>query len=166
MTCKWCSSTVAASGELKLVPYDAQTSNLSISQKWNQDSALIGSSPIFFLRYGWFGKGEEGNNINNGIGIGGSVGMGLSTLEWVDSLTNISVGDLLSEVSHNAVGPTLCHQQISYSCDSFDAAIAAHINKIIMPKIMDSHPPPFSLQFMMQRKHVMSFPSLRILRNY
>lgn len=82
-----------------------------------------------FLRYGWFGKGEEHNNTNNGIGIGGSVGMGLSTLEWVNSLTNISVGDLLSEVSHNAVGPAPCHQQISYSCDSFDAAIAAHINK-------------------------------------
>ncbi|XP_023734172.1 TSL-kinase interacting protein 1 [Lactuca sativa] len=129
MTCKWGSSTVAASGELKRVPYDAQTSNLSNSQKWNQDSALIWSPLIFHLRYGWFGKGEERNNINNGIGIGVSVGMGLSTLEWVDSLTNIIVCDMLSEVSHNIVGPTPCHQQISYNCDSFDVAIAAYINK-------------------------------------
>ncbi|KAJ0817883.1 hypothetical protein HanLR1_Chr00c0405g0748941 [Helianthus annuus] len=69
-------------------------------------------------RYGWFAKA-------------------FSTLEWADSLTNISVGDLLSELSHNqdanCVDSPLppgspCQQQISFSCDSFDAAIAAHIN--------------------------------------
>ncbi|KAI3512135.1 hypothetical protein L1887_19343 [Cichorium endivia] len=136
MTRKWGSSSIA-SGELTLVPYHIQTSNLTNSQKWNQDSlltagdvyAVIGSPPIFRLRYGWFTKAQE-TNIDQRINNGGNVGMGLSTLEWADSLTNISVGDLLSEVSRNAVGPTSpCHQQISYSCDSFDAAIAAHINK-------------------------------------
>lgn len=61
----------------------------------------------------------------------------LSAGEWADSLTNISVGDLLSELRHN-VEPD-CNmpeprnfdylQQISQSCDSFDVAIAAHIYK-------------------------------------
>ncbi|KAL3513109.1 hypothetical protein ACH5RR_025826 [Cinchona calisaya] len=62
----------------------------------------------------------------------------LSAGDWADSLTNISVGDLLIEASHNVevncIGsPELrnshCLQQIPISCDSFDAAIAAHIYK-------------------------------------
>ncbi|KAL3528435.1 hypothetical protein ACH5RR_007757 [Cinchona calisaya] len=62
----------------------------------------------------------------------------LSAGEWADSLTNISVGDLLTEASHNVEvngidSPVLrnsyCHQQIPFSSDSFDAAIAAHIYK-------------------------------------
>ncbi|CAH2042346.1 unnamed protein product [Thlaspi arvense] len=62
----------------------------------------------------------------------------LSAGEWADSLTNISVGDLLSEVAHNAVpdnvdppqpGSSECLQQGPFSSDSFDAAIAAHIYK-------------------------------------
>ncbi|XP_039068283.1 TSL-kinase interacting protein 1-like isoform X2 [Hibiscus syriacus] len=62
----------------------------------------------------------------------------LSAGEWADSLTNISVGDLLAEVPHdfdnNCVDhpvpeSSLCLQQIPFSCDSFDAAIAAHISK-------------------------------------
>ncbi|CAH1428037.1 unnamed protein product [Lactuca virosa] len=55
---------------------------------------LIGSPPVFHLRCGWFGKGEESKNINNGIGR--SVGKGFSTLEWVGSLTNISVDDSMN----------------------------------------------------------------------
>ncbi|XP_077246978.1 TSL-kinase interacting protein 1 isoform X2 [Tasmannia lanceolata] len=60
----------------------------------------------------------------------------LSAGEWADSLTNISMGDLLSEASRIADanctdGPTegsaLHLQQIPFNCDSFDAAIAAHI---------------------------------------
>ncbi|KAK9058805.1 hypothetical protein SSX86_023648 [Deinandra increscens subsp. villosa] len=119
---KWGSSSIA-SGELTLVPYNVETLNC---QKWTRDSffsagdvyAAIGSPSIFRLRYGWFAKA-------------------FSTLEWADSLTNISVGDLLSELSHNqdanCVDSPLppgspCQQQISFSCDSFDAAIAAHIN--------------------------------------
>ncbi|CAI9111998.1 OLC1v1012355C3 [Oldenlandia corymbosa var. corymbosa] len=55
---------------------------------------------------------------------------------WADSLTNISVGDLLSELPHNVEPGCIdlpeprnfeCVQPISQSCDSFDAAIAAHI---------------------------------------
>ncbi|KAB2087250.1 hypothetical protein ES319_A04G090200v1 [Gossypium barbadense] len=58
--------------------------------------------------------------------------------EWADSLTNISVGDLLAEVpqdlndncvDHPVPESSLCFQQIPFSCDSFDAAIAAHISR-------------------------------------
>ncbi|XP_076895254.1 TSL-kinase interacting protein 1-like [Bidens hawaiensis] len=125
MNRKWGSCSIA-SGELTLVPYYVQTLNISNCQKWTRDSVLsagdiyaaTGSPSIFRLRYGWFAKT-------------------CSTLEWADSLTNISVGDLLSELSHNqdanCVDSPLppgspCQQQISFSCDSFDAAIAAHIN--------------------------------------
>ncbi|KAL4342711.1 hypothetical protein HN51_061005 [Arachis hypogaea] len=67
-----------------------------------------------------------------------SSGTGLSAGEWADSLTNISVGDLLSGVSQdledNYVDNRIaenCHglQQIPFSSDSFDAAIAAHISR-------------------------------------
>ncbi|CAK7343138.1 unnamed protein product [Dovyalis caffra] len=62
----------------------------------------------------------------------------LSAGEWADSLTNVSIGDLLSELPHepnlNCVEPPFvqsnqCVQQIPFSCDSFDAAIAAHISR-------------------------------------
>lgn len=57
----------------------------------------------------------------------------VSVFEWADSLTNISVSDLLSDVSHHAVSPLRPlgsqSRQIPFSCDSFDAAIAAHITK-------------------------------------
>lgn len=62
----------------------------------------------------------------------------MSAGEWADSLTNISVGDLLAEVSHDVVancsdppipGSSQCLQQGPFICDSFDAAIAAHINR-------------------------------------
>lgn len=58
--------------------------------------------------------------------------------EWADSLTNISVGDLLAEVpqdlndncvDHPVPESSLCFQQIPFSCDSFDAVIAAHISR-------------------------------------
>ncbi|XP_023540575.1 TSL-kinase interacting protein 1 isoform X1 [Cucurbita pepo subsp. pepo] len=62
----------------------------------------------------------------------------LSAGEWADSLTNINIGDLLSGVSQdvdpNCIDTPLaegiqCLQQIPFSCDSFDAAIAAHISR-------------------------------------
>ncbi|XVF76419.1 hypothetical protein PTKIN_Ptkin13bG0264700 [Pterospermum kingtungense] len=62
----------------------------------------------------------------------------LSAGEWADSLTNISVGDILAEVPHDLDGDCddhtiaeslQCLQQIPFSCDSFDAAIAAHISR-------------------------------------
>ena len=55
--------------------------------------------------------------------------------DWADSLTNISIGDLLNEASDNMetnyVGPShaSCQYQVSFSCDSFDAAIAALMGK-------------------------------------
>ncbi|GMH28760.1 hypothetical protein Nepgr_030603 [Nepenthes gracilis] len=60
----------------------------------------------------------------------------LSPAEWADSLTNISVGDLLAEASHNIDDSTEplagrsphCIEDIPFTCDSFDAAIAAHIS--------------------------------------
>lgn len=61
----------------------------------------------------------------------------LSAGEWADSLTNVSVGDLLSEASKAAKDSCLNSpagasapylHQIQFSCDSFDAAIAAHIS--------------------------------------
>ncbi|KAH6807378.1 hypothetical protein C2S51_028486 [Perilla frutescens var. frutescens] len=64
--------------------------------------------------------------------------MAVSAGEWADSLTNISMGELLSESAPKAdvncsgfPGPlgSYCSQQIPFSCDSFDAAIAAHIYK-------------------------------------
>lgn len=68
-----------------------------------------------------------------------SNGNGVSAGDWADSLTNISVGDLLiSGVSMDSndnrphqsiVGASHCLQQIAFSCDSFDAAIAAHISR-------------------------------------
>ncbi|KAI3473282.1 hypothetical protein Pfo_030574 [Paulownia fortunei] len=217
-----------------LFPYWAQRENLVGYQKWTKDSPLcaadvyylIGSPPVFRLRYGWFSKAEvesataqalicnNPNEKNLNISIaeeqnaetenpsgprsdqlvsaeqmttltpsstcapvktiecGGSVSninisryhdgpAVVSSLrrehgalavarqsenmkdvasagEWVDSLTNISVGDLLSESTDNMdfncmqfplhVGSNSL-QQIPFSCDSFDAAIAAHVNK-------------------------------------
>ncbi|KAG7960413.1 hypothetical protein I3843_10G121600 [Carya illinoinensis] len=65
-------------------------------------------------------------------------GPALTAGDWADTLTNISIGDLLSGVSHdidvNCINPPVaessqCLQQVPFSCDSFDAAIAAHISK-------------------------------------
>ncbi|WOK98400.1 TSL-kinase interacting protein 1 isoform X1 [Canna indica] len=82
--------------------------------------------------------------------------LSMSAGEWADSLTNISVGDLLNEASKaansermNTTDGTLstCLQLTSFSCDSFDAAIAAHIsehqfstfsNKASQPSIWDA----------------------------
>lgn len=63
--------------------------------------------------------------------------MTLASGEWVDSLMNISMGELLSESTPNTDAncsdfPGVLasnSQQIPFSCDSFDAAIAAHIFK-------------------------------------
>lgn len=58
----------------------------------------------------------------------------LSTMDWVDSLTNISIGDLLNEASRTEHGNSYeCHsvnsgarpQPFLHYMDSFDAAIAA-----------------------------------------
>lgn len=75
--------------------------------------------------------------------------MPLSAGEWADSLTNISMGELLSEstpITANcsdfpgSLGSN--YQQIPFNCDSFDAAIAAHIFKHqtkVQPQGLASH---------------------------
>ncbi|XP_044508916.1 TSL-kinase interacting protein 1 isoform X2 [Mangifera indica] len=229
---KWGNSSVA-SGQLMLFPYSVQRENLVGYQRWTQDSvvsaadvyAIIGSPPLFRLRYGWFSGSElvqalsascyipvvynenvkngkdqsmpstsdqseklvdpcNGTSVNENLVIASSLsdmphemsrcistsksnfvesdpavkiswhrepdgkpisrqledegnvklsnGTALSAGEWADSLTNISVGDLLSEVPHGVdASPETpqCLQQIPFSSDSFDAAIAAHISK-------------------------------------
>uniref|UniRef100_A0A7N0TB70 TSL-kinase interacting protein 1 n=1 Tax=Kalanchoe fedtschenkoi TaxID=63787 RepID=A0A7N0TB70_KALFE len=80
----------------------------------------------------------------------------VSAGEWADSLTNMSIGDLLTEVSDeindNAIEPpvsgnTEYYEQIPFTCDSFDAAIAAHIskhhNKTSFPSAFTSQSPSF-----------------------
>ncbi|KAK4481094.1 hypothetical protein RD792_011965 [Penstemon davidsonii] len=228
---KWGNSSLL-SEDLMLFPYWAQRENLLGYQKWNKDSTLcaadvyylIGSPPVFRLRYGWFSKAEfesataqalscanhnEQNvdmNIEkvqnaetekpsgplaeqmttltssstclriNKIDSGGSAvvsshrretgalavtkqvenmkDMALSAGDWADSLTSISVGDLLSESAQNMdVNCTEfpvpvrsnCLQQTPFSCDSFDAAIAAHFykhqNKLDFQQDLVSHGP-------------------------
>ncbi|KAK7392797.1 hypothetical protein VNO78_21245 [Psophocarpus tetragonolobus] len=244
---KWGNSSIAVGG-LMLFPYGSQRENLLNCQRWTQEStlsaadiyAMIGSPPVFRLRYGWFSNTEFGllnmqapvascamlrqsnssvhnakDQILNSVSFpmpltnthsmeqdcrtsvnrnhtlitasidlsntrGNSVylntsteeshdptantpwhgkdvtdgavttqleemdelklssGIRLSAGEWADSLTNISVGDLLSGMSENlednCINPPIaenCHdvQQIPFSSDSFDAAIAAHISR-------------------------------------
>lgn len=58
--------------------------------------------------------------------------MVFSAGEWVDTLTNVSMGDLLSESHNTEVNSnefSFPIGSIPFSCDSFDAAIAAHIRK-------------------------------------
>ncbi|KAJ7945680.1 TSL-kinase interacting protein 1 [Quillaja saponaria] len=218
---KWGNSRIAV-GELMLFPYFIQRESLVGYPRLTQDSALstadvytmIGSPPVFRLRYGWFATAELGlprqqapitsscmlgeSNINTdcrtdhivdskqapvpstndqsidlhkdqvtSVTINPAFGMtltdvpktgkdsgndtttkqmedvddlrissgtALSAGEWADSLTNISVGDLLSGVCHDRDTPVVaersqCLQQIPFSSDSFDAAIAAHISR-------------------------------------
>ncbi|KAG6386299.1 hypothetical protein SASPL_155194 [Salvia splendens] len=79
--------------------------------------------------------------------------MPLSSGEWADSLTNISMGQLLSKTTPNTdancsdfPGPLGSNcQQIPFNCDSFDAAIAAHIfkhqTKVQQQQSLASHAP-------------------------
>ncbi|WMV44688.1 hypothetical protein MTR67_038073 [Solanum verrucosum] len=68
----------------------------------------------------------------------GSKASAFSAGDWEDSLTNISVGDLLFDAPDDeetdCIDSALCRSshflsQMPLSCDSFDAAIAAHIYK-------------------------------------
>lgn len=90
------------------------------------------------------GRSQEEDEINVGMKC-----VTLSAGEWADSLTNISVGDLLSEASNAAKDSCLnspavgssCLQQIQFSCDSFDAAIAAQVSghQMLLPTTQASH---------------------------
>ncbi|CAN0926935.1 TSL-kinase interacting protein 1 [Linum grandiflorum] len=70
--------------------------------------------------------GTNMKQLEDGDELRLSNGTAFSAGEWADSLTNISVGDLLSEV---ATQNYQCLEPVPFSCDSFDAAIAAHISK-------------------------------------
>ncbi|XP_047316526.1 TSL-kinase interacting protein 1-like isoform X2 [Impatiens glandulifera] len=149
---KWGNCSIVASGELVLFPYNNDQIEKTMNdhhQRWSQDSVhcagdihgLIGSPPVFRLRYGWISKNkpastEEDNKDNWGLRNETSLSVG----EWADSLTNISVGDLLSEVVFEDVISNYVdrpqsrncqnlEEQLSFNCDSFDAAIAAHVQK-------------------------------------
>ncbi|XP_026439954.1 TSL-kinase interacting protein 1-like isoform X1 [Papaver somniferum] len=228
---KWGKSSIA-SGELSLFQYDAQRGNLVGHQRWKQDTVasaadvytVIGSPPLFRLRYGWFspadltlvtsgmkeqtissttmpplhdchtcihlmkpsegqqtqimekndvvpsyvdltddtvryngmdreniiediahlkswpGK-ESGREIirgpcNDGDNPRRSNNNTTSAGDWADSLTHISIGELLVDQSQAmgindfqsaAMDSSAFLHQIPFSCDSFDAAIAAHI---------------------------------------
>ncbi|CAL9747752.1 unnamed protein product [Musa acuminata subsp. burmannicoides] len=75
----------------------------------------------------------------------------MSAGEWADSLTNISVGDLLNEASKAANSKHMnfpnqpsvsCLKQASFSCDSFDAAIAAHMSGHHLSSLSDKASQP------------------------
>lgn len=76
-------------------------------------------------------RSEHQNNLKT------CQGATLSAREWADTLTNISVGDLLAEESRDLAnclnapepGKSDLFEQLPFSCDSFDAAIAAHFYK-------------------------------------
>ncbi|KAL8508782.1 hypothetical protein ACS0TY_016121 [Phlomoides rotata] len=105
--------TPASTSEAVQVGISASTAVVSTSRKASGDLAVI----------------RQVENTKDTV---------LSAGEWADSLTNISIGELLSESTQNVdVGCTNFHaslasnylQQNPFSCDSFDAAIAAHIYK-------------------------------------
>ncbi|KAG9134579.1 hypothetical protein Leryth_000907 [Lithospermum erythrorhizon] len=246
---KWGNSSIAH-GDLMLLPYTSPSESLVDCQKWNKDCnlnasdvhALVGSPPVFRLRYGWFTNTELGSgqlqlpilstpstveeckanmndqteqefdllvtsnlqirdeceepselikdnalpttkqvssvvdphsgmhgclpNMDSSVNIlrnldnvpslclprmdndldtamrlidssdDFGVHKNTSVGNWADSLTNISVGQLLSEASQDG-GPNCVSSPVPFSCrsvqqtsfcsDSFDAAIAAHI---------------------------------------
>ncbi|KAF5799210.1 putative transcription factor MYB-HB-like family [Helianthus annuus] len=121
--------------------------------------AAIGSPPVFRLRYGWFTtpnqepqpvSAAQRFNMNSVEEKGSQKNAGaVSVFEWADSLTNTSISDLLSDVNNNNINSNnninnnsnskkhanasigSLGSQCSFSCDSFDAAIAAHIGKTI-----------------------------------
>lgn len=218
-----------SSNDLMLFPFSAQRENLVRYEKWTRDSPLcaadvyqlIGSPPIFRLRYGWFSKAEvesptvevlssssnidkqscnggeaielpvrdvnQIDSLNNPLGcaekleilvppsisppvkmvessdtpcyhdtvsvlsslrletedllptrqVKNAKDTALTAGDWINTFTNISVGDLLTESAHDVASngespfPVISYpfRQASFTCDSFDAAIAAHISK-------------------------------------
>uniref|UniRef100_A0A6V7QPY7 TSL-kinase interacting protein 1 n=1 Tax=Ananas comosus var. bracteatus TaxID=296719 RepID=A0A6V7QPY7_ANACO len=148
---KWGSSGTTT-GELMLLPYNSSPNNMVSYKRWTlKDSdttaadvyGALGSPAVFRLRYGWFSAqgripGEEmgmakADNTplsNNPVQ---AVDMSCPSLSWLDSISNMSFGALLHEAlpppDENAIlaqnNPSL--SQISFTCDSFDAAIASLI---------------------------------------
>ncbi|KAG9441727.1 hypothetical protein H6P81_017581 [Aristolochia fimbriata] len=100
-----------------------QECNMSVSAGCATRSMCLKEEGSGVMKSQW----EDAEIVRTGNGIILSAG------EWADSLTNISVGDLLSEASRAADAtytdpPAPSFQSIPFTCDSFDAAIAAHIS--------------------------------------
>ncbi|XP_058111204.1 TSL-kinase interacting protein 1-like isoform X3 [Magnolia sinica] len=139
---KWGSSNIA-SGELMLIPYNIQQENLANHRRWTLKDAdisasdvyaSIGSPAVFRLRYGWFSNLETENSQDN---LRTDNSTALLSGSWTDNLTNASFRDLFMQASitedANRCDPISVErdslpQQIPFSCDSFDAAIAAVIS--------------------------------------
>ncbi|GAB4856660.1 TSL-kinase interacting protein [Ancistrocladus abbreviatus] len=99
-----------------------KSSNFAVSRSWQRSQASTGTA----VR-------ETEDMVDQRVIISTTLSPG----EWADSLTNISVGDLLTEASNNmdadCIEPYVARSSqylegIPFSCDSFDAAIAAHIS--------------------------------------
>ncbi|XP_043705939.1 TSL-kinase interacting protein 1-like [Telopea speciosissima] len=100
----------------------------------NLQVSLINSS-CFIKERGGGNMRRTWEDLDNNPRMGN--GTSLSAGEWADSLTNVSIGELLSEgsraiestsIDQPTEGGSQYLQQIPFSCDSFDAAIAAHIS--------------------------------------
>ncbi|PIA47817.1 hypothetical protein AQUCO_01400422v1 [Aquilegia coerulea] len=103
---------------------------------------------------------EPLENSRNGRGLAPSSSI------WTDSLTNISIGGLLSEASlHAAPNQTdpvpagnNSYLQIPFSCDSFDAAIAAHIYRHTQDPQRVSNGSQSSFLDADETRHAFTFP--------
>ncbi|XP_059641790.1 TSL-kinase interacting protein 1 isoform X2 [Cornus florida] len=111
---KWGSSSVAQ-GDPVLFPYNVQLENLASCRRWSLNDCGISAgdvheaieSPVIFrLRYGWFSNVELETFVvpsssmpleDDEVKIEDSLAQ--STVPWDDSLTNLSIGGLLSEAS-------------------------------------------------------------------
>ncbi|KAK9115938.1 hypothetical protein Sjap_014885 [Stephania japonica] len=146
---KWGNSRIA-SGELMIFPYTVQRDDLAGHPRWRPDTAAsaadvyaaIGSPQVFRMRYGWFSNiesaSDNGGRMNKRLWEDMDNMRTLSAGAWADSLTNVSVGDLLTETPSSMetemaetpiFGSSPFLQQTPFTCDSFDAAIAAHISR-------------------------------------
>lgn len=81
-------------------------------------------------------QASDGSTLRNAVDQRAGRTPTLTAGEWADTLTDVCVGDLLTEVREDVVancvetpllGSSRCNGEIPFSCDSFDAAIAAHI---------------------------------------
>ncbi|PIN11171.1 Polycomb-group transcriptional regulator [Handroanthus impetiginosus] len=132
---------LSTSNPMKAVDCGVSVSDINIS-RYHDSLAVVSSF------------GEENGDLAVTRQVESTKDVALSAAEWADTLTNISVGDLLSESTENMdinctefpvpLGSN-SPQQIPFSCDSFDAAIAAHIykqqNKIDSQQGLVSHVP-------------------------
>lgn len=118
---------------------NTEPSVINISKDVTADGDVnILKSAEHVVNSSWHG-GQIGDGIirrrwDNVDNVRASCSPSLSPGDWADTLTNISVGELLTEASRMEtddreppVESAHVFQQIPFSCDSFDAAIAAHI---------------------------------------